>query len=163
MKSLMTLILILAIASLTALSASAQMRSKGAKFYLDGERLSDSEIEGLIGSDIYHETVEGAQRQVRAGKTLTIMGGVTSLIGATMIAAGSIEDSDSCDSSLLACGYMVAFAGGILLDIGVPLLSIGTSRMKWVAENYNDNQGGQREYSLNFGLQRHGVGLSLTF
>ena len=40
----------------------------------NGNILSDEDIIGLVGSDIFEETVVGARRQLRAGKGLLIGG-----------------------------------------------------------------------------------------
>ena len=34
-------------------------------------------------------------------------------------------------------GVVVAALGGTALDVGIPLLSIGKSRLSWIADNYN--------------------------
>ena len=126
--------------------------SKGQFYDENGTVLDVDQISRIIGSEIFDETYRGAMKQYAAGKKLVVAGAVGLGVGAAVavacVASGdwydlvSEEDYEltNSDRSLMAGfigGVIVAALGGTALDVGIPLLSIGKSRLSWIADNYN--------------------------
>lgn len=150
------------------------------EFYLNGELLQPDQIRAVIGDDIYYDTYQTAIPQRRAGLTLTIAGGSSLGTGVALVAvgyasafkaaldlrSGSGNPSESSFRARVAVseqivlgGVIFVLVGSSLVSVGVPLLAIGSSRLRWIQEEYNHNAG----YSLNFGFTPNGVGLALNF
>jgi hypothetical protein len=144
-----------------------------------GMLLSDQELIGLIGEDVFFDTVVGARKQYNAGRKLVISGATGLGVGAAAVIGGVImidaaeprEKPDGTvyfmDEDLAIAGTLTTVLGGIalslgglLLDAGLPLKIIGQSRLNWVENDYNERN---RGYSLHVGTAPHGVGLTMTF
>lgn len=163
-----------------------QIHRDGADFVDQaGRTLSDQDLIGLVGDEVYFDTVVGARRQYNAGRKLFIGGaigmgiGLTSIIGGAFLIAdsGGVERSKYFDSdqvrhdygddsgamagaALFIGGYVATIVGGGALTVGLPLSIIGKSRLNWVENDYNNRS---REASLRFGYAPSGVGVTLQF
>lgn len=73
-----------------------------------------------IGDQIYDETYTGARKQFRAGKTLALVGIPILIAGNCLMIAGICNFSEDSDTLWLA-GTMLGYAGGVCVDVGVPL------------------------------------------
>ena len=121
-----------------------------------------------IGDQIYDETYTGARKQFRAGKTLALVGIPTLIAGTCLMIAGICNFSEDSDTLWLT-GAMLGYAGGVCVDVGVPLWIIGSKRMKWVASAYNsrlssslDRPAGSRPRPY-VSTSSTGIGLALNF
>jgi hypothetical protein len=154
-----------------------------------GVTLSDQELIGLIGDDIYFDTVVGARKQYNVGRKL-IRGGAISMgagflamLGGTalMYASGGSgyysdyyhgnypdryyydggsESGMASGALLYVSGAIALTVGGLVLEAGIPLKIIGKSRLNWVENDFNDRSRGT---SLHFGAAPSGLGMTLTF
>jgi hypothetical protein len=130
---------------------------KGSSFInQDGIRLSDSELIGVFGSDIYLETIVGARKQYNIGRQCILAGSILSAVG---IAGSIYESSIGFDTDFgLIMTYLLLYGGGAALDVGFPLYFIGKSRLVW-AESYVNAS----DYSMVIGPTSNGIGLSIKF
>ena len=135
----------------------------------NGQALSDAQVRSLFGDDIYHETYVGARQQFRSGRTL-LTGGLVALgagIACTVVAATSAETDDYgdwVDDSTYAgvyLGILTMIAGGIAIDVGIPLMIIGTRRLAWMEDEHNSRPA--PAWSLSFRQTANGAGLVLSF
>ena len=155
-------------------NANAQYARKGADLVSqNGVVLSDQDIVNLVGSDVFEQTVVGARKQYKAGKSL-ITGGIigigAGLAGAfvTGYKAGKAGYNDmqtalSNDGSIAALYLASAAAaslGSAALTAGIPLKIIGKKRLDWVAEEANRVSG---NVTLNVGATPNGFGIALNF
>ena len=158
----------------------AQIHREKANFVDNrGMILSDQELIGLVGEDVFFDTVVGARKQFNAGRKLVISGaaglgvGVAGIVGgmAMVGAADPYQASDGkvyfndydlaeAGAVVTALGIVAAALGGTALTVGIPLKAIGQSRLNWVENEYNDRA---RGYSLHIGSAPHGMGLTLNF
>ena len=139
--------------------AQSSLTYKGGKFYDEtGQVLSDAAMSDLIGPDIYYDTYVGAQKQISAGKTLTFSGIGVVVAGVATAAAGGYYASEV----LMSMGSLISMAGGGLIDAGVPLWIIGSSRLSWIESDYNRKRDVVPvKLALNAG--RDGLGLAIIF
>ena len=145
----------------------------------NGNILSDDDIIGLVGEDIFAETVTGARNQLKAGKGLIIGGAAgigTGLVFAVItgvVAANNREnfDRDLRDGhrdnysfgyapALYLCSVALTSAGTLALGGGIALRSIGKSRLGWVAEQCNPRSGG---VTLEWSATPAGAGIVMRF
>lgn len=155
-------------------NANAQYAREGANLVnQNGVVLSNQDIIDLVGSDVFEQTVVGAQKQYKAGKGL-ITGGIIGM-GAGFAGAfltgykagksgyNSLEQAVDNDSSILIMylgSVAAASLGSVALAAGIPLKIIGNKRLDWVSEEANkaaDN------VSLNVGATPNGFGIALNF
>ena len=160
---------------------------KRGDYALGGRELdSDDMAESFMRQYGYLDTYTSAQRQRKWGNTLLIIGSVASGAGLAFYIGGAAEmpttvtwthywDSTgkSWDSekkydgdyksalALITVGTVFLGIGGAALNIAIPLKIIGSSRLRWIAEDYNE----QHRYSadLKFGPTPNGVGFALAF
>ena len=144
-----------------------------------GMFLSDQELIGLVGEDVFFETVVGARKQYNTGRKLVISGaaglgvGVAGMLAGTAMiaAAGPTQTSNGTTyfddeelavggAAVLVLGSIATALGGTALSIGIPFKAIGQGRLNWVENDFNDRA---RGYSLQFGPAPSGLGLTLTF
>ncbi len=136
-------------------------------FTLGGRQLNwqdDSLFEELFGYSGYYHTYMSAQKQRRAGKTLIPIGGGVMGVGLLCVflsAPSSMADIGSILSPAFLISTALIAAGGTLISIGVPLLIIGNSRLRWIADDFNKNLG--YKASLTVGPTQNGFGISLIF
>ena len=163
-----------------------RLEHSNGEFYLDGQKLLPEQIQSVIGDDIYYETYKGAVVQRNTGKALLIAGGSSMGTGIALLAFGYVTTYKLANEYIQAIvrsangnpsdyasivskaygyefmilgGYVLTLAGSGLLSAGIPLFTIGNSRLNWIEKNYNQNEG----YSLNFGFTPNGVGFALKF
>ena len=157
-----------------AQSANAQYARKGANL-VDQNKvvLSDQALIKLVGNDIYEQTVIGARKQYKAGKSL-ITGGIigigAGLAGAfvTGYKAGKAGYNDMqtalSDDGSIAALYLASAAaaslGSAALTGGIVMKIIGNKRLDWVSEEANRVSG---NVSLNVGATPNGMGIVLNF
>ena len=157
-----------------AQSANAQYARKGADLVnQNGVVLSDQDIIDLVGGNIFDETVIGARKQYKAGKSL-ITGG---LIGVGAGLAGSVlagvkaandgyrdfETAVEDDGAVLALylgSTALLSAGFAAINGGIVLKTIGKKRLNWVSEEANRVSG---NVTLNVGATPNGFGIALNF
>ena len=157
-----------------AQSANAQYARKGADLVnQNGVVLSDQDIIDLVGGNIFDETVIGARKQYKAGKSL-ITGGIigigAGLAGAfvTGYKAGKAGYNDMqtalSDDGSIAALYLASAAaaslGSAALTGGIVMKIIGNKRLDWVSEEANRVSG---NVSLNVGATPNGMGIVLNF
>ena len=148
-----------------------------------GHVLTDQEVLYALGDEDYNETYRGAVTQYKAGNALMITGIATAATGLVGTVAGAwatdygvrtnhikigevngkktITEADS--KGVLAIAGLVAgatllTAGVTCLAVGIPLKSIGTKRLNWLADDYNKDVA-----YLRFGAGEYGTGLVLNF
>lgn len=165
------ILILVAFASLGAAMAQAQVKpsalisQKGQLLDEYGTVYSAADIKEIIGEDIFYETYLGATKQYRAGKTLITWGAIGLGVGCVTAALG-------CESlwisrpyvtwesyAVFYSGVFIAALGETALAIGIPLKSIGRSRLNWIAEDYN---GKASRVTLNVTGCRNGYGLGLA-
>jgi hypothetical protein len=155
-------------------NANAQHARKGADpVSQNGVALSDQDIVNLVGSDVFEQTVVGARKQYKAGKSL-ITGGIigigAGLAGAfvTGYKAGKAGYNDMqtalSDDGSIAALYLASAAaaslGSAALTGGIVMKIIGNKRLDWVSEEANRVSG---NVSLNVGATPNGMGIVLNF
>ena len=155
-------------------NANAQYARKGADLVSqNGVVLSDQDIVNLVGSDVFEQTVVGARKQYKAGKSL-ITGGIigigAGLAGAfvTGYKAGKAGYNDMqtalSDDGSIAALYLASAAaaslGSAALTGGIVMKIIGNKRLDWVSEEANRVSG---NVSLNVGATPNGMGIVLNF
>jgi len=141
------------------LHAQTSLTFKGGTFRdNNGSKLSDADMLKLTGPEIYYDTYLGAMKQFKAGKSLTYSGIGVMTAGLVALFAGVYNGYEMLGYS----GQILAFAGGAMIDVGVPLWSIGKSRLRWIESDYNKRHSPSPvEFSLNVG--RNGFGLAMKF
>lgn len=183
MKHIYELALVLLCIAAAQSTLSAQMVSgrvtleDGVFYNAEGKQLSDSQALELFGQDIYEESYVGASRQYKTGRTLVRIGIPVTAAGLGLFTAGYIgllasmdEDSDSDAPGSTIClmsGLMIAAAGSVCLEVGIPFKIIGSNRLSRIERNYNASIAGRPaarpEPYLSLQSGRHGVGLALHF
>ena len=184
MKHLTTLCGIIAAFLCLAQNANAQYlpgqihREKAAFVDEHGRELSDSELIDAIGADVFEQTVVGARKQYKAGRSLLISGiasmgvGMAGMLGGAALigSAGPHENANhqyyfddeqkaATGGAFVLIGSLVTALGGTALSAGIPLKSIGQSRLNWVENDYNERRG----HALHVGATPNGIGLALKF
>ena len=164
MKKILFAILILLGSIAAQAQTSPEMYRRGAGLKLDGERLSSSQVQALIGDYNYNNTYRGARTQYITGATLLSTGAVISGFGIALMASATVDfiDNDEVDAAELYLSVGVTAVGELLLAAGAPLFCIGKSRLNWIADDYNKNPN-KSAVSLSFGPQKSGVGLAVRF
>ena len=138
-----------------------------------GHILTDSEIIGLVGNDIFEETVVGARRQLQAGRGL-IIGGAAS-IGAGLVFAvfSGVEMAKNKQNyrdnrnynygpaaGLYLCSVAFTSLGTLALGGGIAFRSIAKGRLGWVANQCNPASG---SVSLEWSATPAGAGIVMRF
>ena len=145
-----------------------------------GHILTDSEIIGLVGNDIFEETVVGARRQLQAGKSLIIGGAAgigTGLVfavftGVAMANNSAQYDRDMRDGrrddfytygyapALYFCSVAFTSLGLTALGGGIAFRAIGKGRLGWVADQCNSHK---TVATLEWSATPAGAGLVMRF
>ena len=145
----------------------------------NGNILSDEDIIGLVGSDIFEETVVGARRQLQAGKGLIIGGAAgigTGLVfavftGVAMANNSAQHDRDMRDGrrdvytygyapALYFCSVAFTSLGLTALGGGIAFRAIGKGRLGWVADQCNSHKA---VATLEWSATPAGAGLVMRF
>ena len=145
----------------------------------NGVVLSDQELIGLIGEEVFFDTVVGARKQYNVGRKLVVSGaaglgvGLAGILGGTAMiaAAGPTQASDGTvffeneslavsGAGVIVLGSIATALGGTALSIGIPFKAIGQGRLNWVENDFNDRA---RNLSLHVGSAPHGMGITLNF
>ena len=145
----------------------------------NGSILTDEDIIGLVGQDIFEETVVGARRQLRAGKGLIIGGAAgigTGLVfavftGVAMANNSAQHDRDMRDGrrdvytygyapALYFCSVAFTSLGLTALGGGIAFRAIGKGRLGWVADQCNSHK---TVATLEWSATPAGAGLVMRF
>lgn len=167
---------------------NGRMEYSRGDFSLNGKELTENEIRQLVGDEIFTQTYEGAVKQRKLGKVLTISGGAAAGGGLAVMAIGLLGSTlfvtdtyyynpnnpsqtwghtysydDNLDEMIpiITAGYLLMGAGLTALSAGIPLSIIGNKRLDWIASDYNQRSGYQA--TLSMGFNRYGIGLALKF
>ena len=174
------LVFFVAFITLSVCFAQAQVKpnylkmNKGQFFNENGAVISSSQLQAIIGDDIYNETYVGAIKQYKTGKNLVLWGAIGAGVGLVALGGFSAAMASKYGNKLpqeaqkdplllgLAGGYVLTAAGTTALAVGIPLTTIGKKRLNWIADDYNEKQS---KISLNMiGCPAgYGVGLALNF
>ncbi len=159
------------------LSSPDRIKLSHGNFYdQNGVWLDETQVRSLFGDDIYQETFVGARKQYRAGRNL-LTGGLI-VIGAgvacALLADADIHAPDFSDEpgyprethdhsaeDRMFLGALIVLAGGTAINVGIPLMIIGTRRLAWMEDEYNSRP--KHAWSLAFRQTRNGAGLVLSF
>lgn len=159
------------------LSSPDRIELSHGEFYdQNGVWLDEAKVRSLFGDDIYQETFVGARKQYRAGRNL-LTGGLI-VIGAgvacALLADADIHAPDFSDEpgyprethdhsaeDRMFLGALIVLAGGTAINVGIPLMIIGTRRLAWMEDEYNSRP--KHAWSLSFRQTRNGAGLVLSF
>lgn len=186
-KKVIAALAVILLTALGAIQTKAQYlptsleSSRGYLIDQNGDRLSDRDVRTAIGEEIYHDTYVGARKQYQVGDKL-IKGGIIGLASGTgvmlssciLFATGEVtvnqqtREVTNMDMSAAVgilgvyAGFAVMSIGALALDAGIPFKIIGSRRLNWVAENYNEYQR-PGNVSLRFGAGQYGTGLVLSF
>ena len=155
-------------------SANAQYARKGNNIVnANGVALSNQEIIDLVGVDVYEQTVLGAWKQYKAGKSL-ITGGIlgigAGLAGSVLSGVKAAKDgysdfetavsNDAGVAALYLASTALISAGGAAISGGIVLKTIGKKRLDWVGDECNKAAG---NITLHVGAMPNGVGVALQF
>ncbi len=131
----------------------------------NGKILSDEAIIGLVGEDIYRETVVGARRQMKSGTGLIIGGSagiaaglVFAIWGAAINNQSNIKMGDDHNRQAYnreqakgavvnSCALALSSLGSLAIGGGIAFRSIGKGRLGWVAEQCNTRHSATLEWS----------------
>ena len=170
MKKLLVLFVLLTAGMAFAQEVKAQFAGpivrKGANLVdQKGQILSDESIIGLVGEDIYKETVVGARRQMKSGTGLIIGGsaGITAglvfaIWGAAINNQSNIKMGDNHNQQAYnreqakgavvnSCALALSSLGSLAIGGGIAFRSIGKGRLGWVAEQCNVRHSATLEWS----------------
>lgn len=149
-------------------------------YYCRHERLRGNEIADYIGYSLYGTEYMSAKRKYSWGIILTCLGAGSLVMGVSIHSCAAsfykfeksnipsfpgIPDREIPNDNIEYIGAAACYiAGAGCLGAGIPLLVKGQRGLRKIADDYNRNyRPDSREYSLNLGTTRNGVGLSLNF
>lgn len=133
---------------------------------MNGRVLTPAEMSVIFPSNVF-ASATGGQRMRRAGKGMMIGGGIATGVGFLAYLGGlaminnSVDDGGYLGFTLAYCGILDFAVGAGVLAGGVALYCVGNGRIRRAVNAYNAMS--PREYTLNFGATRHGLGLSVDF
>ena len=110
-------------------------RNRGNICYVNGRTLTDNEVLALVGQDRF-ETYVGGRAQRTMGKSFTTWGWVDFGVGTGLWIAGLALDS----YALYYSGLLCLTTADILLPVGYVFRGIGSSRINWVCNDYNEQK-----------------------
>ena len=142
---------------------SGYMQHENGDFLLGGRTIYEGEYRNYFNDDEF-ETINGALKQRRAGKGITLAGAGCAGFGlGLMIPAGvcwAVFDYTNYTYYALLCTGAAFFSVGCtLLSVGIPLYCIGNGRLNWAADNYNQ----RNRMALDLTVSQYGPGLALRF
>lgn len=121
--------------------------------YMGNLQLDDRQLCNML-TDVQMETYNSAQSQYSGGTFLATVGWI-SLFGA--LGCAFYSGYNNSNEALLAA-YVIAAVADIMIPVGYILKGVGSGRMGWVADSYN-NMG--REYSSNVDFELSPLVMSL--
>lgn len=140
-------------------SNSVVFRSGNQLYYVDGLRpLSQGDFNTLEGWNTYMK----ASKKGASGRIVTRWGNGAILVGGVLVGIGVIlagQEMGEISSIIGVPGLFLAFAGLITDVTGLCIIWSSNSKLNKIAKGYNQTPG----YAINFGVQQHGIGLSLSF
>ena len=161
MKSLITLFLSLFFVipsfsqSIPNKEIEIQKTFLGAKFYLDGEKVSLKRLESVLID------VPQSYRFVQQAKTSNIFSQIFGFAGGFLIGypiGTAIAGGDA--------NWNLALAGAGCLAVSIPLAIVGTNKVVKAVDLYNQSKTtshNEQKLELNFALTSNGVGLVVNF
>lgn len=151
----------------------AQLEYSRGDFYLDGAELSADELCSLIGEDIYTQTYLSAIKQRRLGKSLLIAGIPVTVAGFTVFIASGLARSSMLYYGInspenmqrtklfVTLGFVAFLAGELMVNVSIPFLAIGSTRLNWIQDNYNQKSSYAAQFHI--GATPNGFGLTFSF
>ena len=137
------------------------MKYSNGQLYLDGTKLSDNYVKDIIGADLWHKTYSGARKQYKAGSILMLSGAAVMVTGSILMLASPYNEELWDYPGSYYAGSVALVVGVAVFEAGLPFYFIGRGRLKWIAEDYNNNRASKT--SLNVTAGKYGVGLALKF
>lgn len=139
------------------------MQHENGDFLLGGRTLYEGEYRNYFNDDEF-ETINGALKQRRAGKGITLAGTGCAAFGLGLMIPGGIcwavlDYSSYTYYALLCTGAAFFSVGCTLLSVGIPLYCIGNGRLNWAADSYNQ----RNRVSFNITASQYGPGLAFRF
>ena len=110
-------------------------RSRGNIKYVNGRSLTDNEVLALVGQDRF-ETYVGGRAQRAMGQSFTTWGWVDFGVGTAFMVVGIVADI----YALYYSGAICVTTSNILLPVGYVFRGIGSSRINWVCDDYNEQR-----------------------
>lgn len=107
-------------------TVSGNMEKSGRSLILDGNKIKDDEIRKLLNVDTY-QTYKSAFSQVGTGNFFLYTGFITAAAGLFIRFAHKEKEA-----------YIIWGISGIFIPIGIVLHSIGSKRIDWVVEQFNN-------------------------
>lgn len=117
---------------------------RGALVTPNGEAFSKAQIKELLADDAVFQTYCGATKQYRAGNQLLNAGiFVSALSASAAFIYGLISGANGNTPAQTMAGMPPAILvaegiGTCLISVGIPLKCVGSCRLDWVAEQYNE-------------------------
>ncbi len=133
---------------------------------MNGRVLTPAEMSVIFPSNVF-ASATGGQRMRRAGKGMMIGGGIATGVGFLAYLGGlAAINNSSADGGyggfmLAYCGMIDFVVGAGVLAGGIAVYCVGNGRIRRAVNAYNAMR--PREYTLNIGATRHGLGLSVDF
>lgn len=174
-------LILVAFLALGASFAHAQVKpdcltvKKGQFFDQNGSVISSSQLQQIIGNQVFNDTYVGALKQYKTGKSLIIWGAIGAGIGwlgyfgfaaayvnkyGTNYKNGQMPD-DPLMGGMLG-GLVVGSLGSAALAAGIPLNVIGKKRLNWIADDYNA-KASTVSLKVTGSPVGYGLGLALNF
>ena len=119
------------------------MEHSSGDLVLNGRKLNSFQVKEILGSSGYN-TYSSALSQRRVGTTNIIMGWIELGVGAFLDFLAIVNG----DEDFAIFGSIFLGVSQIQLPVGYVFRGIGTSRLNWLAESYNNG----RTYSDNFSI-----------
>ena len=148
---------------------------KGQFFDQNGSVISSSQLQQIIGNQVYNDTYVGALKQYKTGKSLILWGAIGAGIGwlGYIGCAGAyankygttFKNGQMPEDPLLAGmlgGAVIGSLGSAALAAGIPLNVIGKKRLNWIADDYN-GKASNVSLKVTGSPVGYGLGLALNF
>ncbi len=130
-----------------------QMRFYSGQLYLGSRSRYGAMQADIIAFNLYGDDYYAAERNRKWGKSLVWAGGMLALGGLSFWAVYELEG-----------GAVLTGAGAVCLGVGIPLLKIGNTRLKGIADDYNSRYAAEKSPELTFGpCASGGIGFALNF
>jgi len=143
-------------------SALGEMGVVDGKFFIDGKKLSSSEVKDLFQGTNALALYNQSKLQKGVGMGCSILGGVFAGVGLGVVATA--KESDIVESPISkSSGIICLVTGGIMITSGLVLTYQAESTRKKAVDVYNKNPKKRNDLSMNVGFIGNGVGMRLKF
>lgn len=135
-----------------------QMTFKGGKYYLQGNRLSNQELQNTIGENAFQQYQKNMKLRKAGIITTSVGGGFVLAAGVSLLVA---EETDEFGTTL-GMGAIFPYLAGIgaaTSVTGIILLCTGNKRLRNIAHTYNLNNGRQ----ISIAPASSGIGIAVKF